>query len=157
MEIKYNLAQCNAAKMRAPLTDPSMKAFADLLAPINQLADESPGFVWRLEDYEGNATAIRAYDDELILFNMSVWKSVEDLKNYTYKTAHAHVYRDRSQWFEKNSRPSYALWWIIEGHIPTIDEAKARLEHLINNGPSDYAFDFKHIYPPSAKTEGVTG
>jgi hypothetical protein len=53
--------------------------FVANLAPVNALADTAPGFVWRLEDESGDATSIRAFDDELLIINMSVWESIEAL------------------------------------------------------------------------------
>jgi hypothetical protein len=144
-----HLAQINIGRMKAPLEDPSMHVFVSRLAEINALADGSPGFVWRMQDGEGNGnTYLRPYDDERIIVNMSVWKSVEQLRTYTYETAHAAILRQRRDWFEKFDRVALALWWIPAGHIPTMDEAKARLESLEVNGPTPFAFTFKAVFPP---------
>src|ERR1700682_2002993 len=96
-----HLAQVNIGRMKAPLDSAVMEGFVARLDEINALADGSPGFVWRLQTSEGNATYLRPYDDDRILFNLSVWASIEHLKNYVYKTAHAELIRDRKQWFEK--------------------------------------------------------
>ena len=106
---KYHLAQINIARMRAPLTDPIMADFVAQLAPINALADASPGFVWRLQSESGDATSLRPYGAEPILVNMSVWESVEDLRQYVYRSAHTGVLRDRREWFEKFDGAYYAL------------------------------------------------
>jgi hypothetical protein len=65
----------NVARLVAPLDSPEMAEFVAQLAPVNALADRSPGFVWRLQTEAGDSTAIRAFDDPLILVNMSVWES----------------------------------------------------------------------------------
>ena len=140
------MAQSNIARMRAPLDSPIMREFAEQLEPVNRIADESPGFVWRLQGYEGNATAIHAYDDPLILFNMSVWESLFALHEYTYRSAHAAVFRDRKRWFEQQDGPSYAMWWITAGELPSVEDGKQRLEHLRANGASPYAFDFRNRF-----------
>lgn len=67
-----HLAQLNIARMRAPLDDPIMSGFVDQLDHINSVAEQSPGFVWRLQTETGDATAIRIFDDDHILVNMSV-------------------------------------------------------------------------------------
>src|SRR5690348_17444655 len=96
---------------------PVMAGFAARLDEINALAERSPGFVWRLQTEAGNATYLRPYqEDDTILINMSVWESVETLKQYVYRTAHAELLRDRHQWFEKLDRVYTALWWVPAGH-----------------------------------------
>lgn len=146
---KYHLAQLNIARMVAPLDDPAMAGFVARLAEINALADRSPGFVWRLQTEEGNATDLRPYDDDRILVNMSVWESLEALKEFTYKTAHSQVLRGRQQWFEKFEGPYLALWWVEAGHVPTLVEAKVRLDHLREHGPDPHAFNFKITFAPT--------
>ncbi len=118
------------------------------LDEINAIADTSPGFVWRLQTSEGNATDLRPYEDERILVNMSVWESIEQLKHYVYKTTHADLLRQRQEWFEKFTGSYTALWWIPKGHVPTVDEAKKRLAHLEEHGPTAFAFTFKQSFPP---------
>jgi hypothetical protein len=134
--------------MKAPLDDPVMVGFVAQLNEINALADRSPGFVWRLQTSEGNATYLRPYGDDRIIINMSVWESIEALKHYVYRTAHAELLRQRQAWFEKFAGAYIALWWVPIGHIPGIDEAKKRLAHLETYGPSQFAFTFKTIFPP---------
>lgn len=146
--MKVHIAQINIARARMPLDDPGMQGFVNRLDEINALADRSPGFVWRLQTEEGNATYLRPYDDERILVNMSVWESVEALKDYVYKTAHAELLRDRRSWFEKFDGAMLAMWWVPAGHIPSMDEAKKRLAHLEEHGPSQFAFTFKTVQPP---------
>ena len=142
----YYLAQINIARMRAPLTDPIMADFVAQLDTINALAERSPGFVWRLQSEGGNATDIRAFEDPLILVNMSVWTSIEALYDYTYRSSHSGVFRRRKEWFER-LEPVYALWWVPAGHLPDVTEGKARFEQLRQHGPSPEAFHFKHRFP----------
>lgn len=146
----FHIAQVNIARMKVPLDSPQMEGFVSRLDEINALADRAEGFVWRLQTPEGNATYLRPYADERILVNMSVWKSVEALKNYTYRTAHAELLRDRRQWFEQVSEAYLALWWVPASHLPGVDEAKKRLEYLGKNGPTQFAFTFKTIHEPDA-------
>lgn len=144
----FHLAQVNIARMRASLEDPLMAGFVARLGEINALADGSEGFVWRLQGAAGNATYLRPYGDDRILFNLSVWQTVEHLKSYVYRSAHAELIRDRKEWFERFDAPQLALWWVPAGHLPGVDEAKQRLAHLEANGPSQFAFTFRTLHPP---------
>jgi hypothetical protein len=146
--MKFHIAQVNIGRIKGPLDGPVMAGFVSRLDELNALADRSEGFVWRLQTEEGNATYLRPYDDDRILVNMSVWESIEALKTYVYRTAHAELLRDRSQWFEKFEAAYMALWWVPAGHTPSIDEAKKRLAYLEANGPSQFAFTFRSIHPP---------
>ncbi len=143
-----NIVQANVARMRAPLDDPLMAGFVEKLEPLNALADASPGFVWRLQTEEGDATEIDVFGDELILFNMSVWESIEALEAYVYRSSHVETMRKRSDWFERPDKSPFVLWWIEEGQIPTIEEGKARLEKLWADGPSADAFTFRTRFDP---------
>ena len=136
------------------MEDAIMAGFVNRLDEVNALADRSPGFVWRLQTSAGNATYFRPYDDDRILVNMSVWESVETLKLYVYQTVHAELLRQRRQWFEQFSGAYTALWWVPAGHIPGVDEAKKRLAHLQEHGPTQFAFNFKTIFRPMKNISG---
>jgi Domain of unknown function (DUF3291) len=145
---RYHVAQVNIGKVRAPVEDPIMAEFRKNLDAINALADKSPGFIWRLQTTAGNATYFRPYEhDDRILMNMSVWKNVESLRHFVYRTAHAEFLRRRHEWFEKFVGIHTALWWVPIGHLPSIDEATKRLAHLEKYGPTEFAFTFKQTFP----------
>jgi Domain of unknown function (DUF3291) len=146
----YHIAQVNLGRIRAPLDDARMVGFMSRLDEINALADRSPGFVWRLQTNEGNATYFRPYpEDDQILLNMSVWESIGVLKDYVYRTAHAELLKHRHEWFENFSGAYMALWWVPVDHIPGIDEAKKRIAHLNAHGPTQFAFTFKQTFEPN--------
>ena len=142
----WQVAQFNVARMRWPLDHPSMGGFVDRLDEINALAEGSPGFVWRLQDESGDATAIRTFGEQFIV-NMSLWQSIEALFDFTYRTAHAGVFKLRKHWFEVPSEAHLALWWQPAGAAPTPEEGRARLEHLRAHGPSVRAFTLKRRFP----------
>jgi len=144
----YYLAQINIALMKATLEDPIMAEFADALNEVNAVADRSPGFVWRLQSSSGNATDIRAYSDPKMLVNLSVWQSIEQLKVYVYQTLHGEFFVRRRQWFDKYPGEHFVMWWIPVGKLPTVAEAKAKLEHLAQYGDSPEAFTFAKSFPP---------
>ena len=68
----HHLGQFNVARVLAPVDSAQLADFVAALDPINALAESSPGFVWRLQTDEGNATAVRPFDDDMILVDMSV-------------------------------------------------------------------------------------
>ena len=139
----HHLAQLNVARARTPLDAPEMAGFMALLDPVNELADASPGFVWRLEDEDGNATSIRAFDDDRVIVNMSVWESIDALWSYVYEGAHMEVMRRRREWFRTFGSPAIVLWWLPAGELPTVAEGKRRLALLEARGPTPDAFTFK--------------
>jgi hypothetical protein len=145
--MSWELAQLNIGRMKAPPEDPLIADFMAALEPINALADAAPGFVWRLQTEDGNATAIRPYDDDLMLVNMSTWASLEALADYVYRSLHRDVMVQRRKWFEKMDELFVVLWWVPAGHLPSVDEAKSKLEHLRANGPTPDAFTFREPFP----------
>ena len=148
---EWHLAQINIGRLNYPVDDPRVAEFMDNLDPINELAEQSPGFVWRLKDDSGNATGIRAFDDETILPNLTVWQSLDALKDYVFKTDHARFLRRRREWFQAmDDMPVLTMWWIPAGHVPTLEEAKERIDHLAEHGPSAYAFTFRPTFDPPA-------
>jgi hypothetical protein len=143
----FHLAQVNIGRLLAPIDDPLIADFVAQLDAVNALADASPGFVWRLKDESGNATAIPAFDDPRMIINMSVWESLEALRDYVYRSDHTKVLTRRRDWFEKLDRPHLALWWLPAGILPTVEEAKRRLQILAERGPSPDAFTFRDRFP----------
>jgi hypothetical protein len=148
----YHLAQCNIGRLRAPLDSPVLAGFVSALEPINQLADRSPGFVWRLQTDDGDATSIRPFADDMLLVNMSLWESLDALADFTYGTRHRDVMRRRRQWFERLDDAYLVLWWVPAGTVPTVAEAKERLETLRRLGPSPEAFTFRSPFPSPDST-----
>ena len=152
--MEYQLAQVNTAKMNADLDDPIMSGFVQRLDEINTLAEGSKGFVWRLQTEEGDATYLRPFDDARILFNMSVWETLEDLRGYVYASKHIELLKSKASWFAKLGEPHLALWWVNKGHIPSVEEALEKLKVIKANGPSAEAFTFAKPYPKPALTIG---
>ena len=146
MSAKFELAQVNFGRLRAPIDHPMIKDFVDNLAPINALAEASPGFVWRLTGEGDDATDIKPFEDPLMAMNMSVWTDIPSLGAYVYRSDHVRIMRRRREWFEHMDL-FMVLWWVPAGHRPTIDEAKAKLALLEADGPTPEAFTFKVPFP----------
>lgn len=150
MSREFHLAQANIAKMRAPLDDPLMAGFVNRLDELNAIADAAPGFVWRLEAEEGEVSPVARFSGERVLFNLSVWESIEALEAYVYQTNHVTAVQKRAEWFERPSKSPFVLWWISAGHIPSEQEAEQRFEMLWQDGPTVDAFSFRTRFEKEA-------
>lgn len=156
----HELAQVNIARMSYPLDDPRLKDFVDGLRPVNALADSAPGFVWRLQTEDGDATAVRAFEPETrdsagVLVNMSVWTSVEALAAFAFSGAHLAIMKRRREWFRPVREVMTALWWVPAGHRPSTADAEERLHRLRVEGPTPYAFTLRRHFP-APDTTGST-
>jgi len=153
---KYQLAQLNIATLKAPLDSPELKDFVDNLDRINALAEASPGFLWRLTDDGNDATSLRPLGDNVIV-NMSVWRDVESLKDYTYRSAHVEILKRKREWFTHMAEAHLVFWWVPAGHRPTMVEAATRLATLREKGPTAEGFTFARAFaapdadPPGAR------
>jgi hypothetical protein len=143
----YELAQLNIGVIKGTMDSPVMADFAANLDRINALADRSPGFVWRLQTEEGDATAIRPFNNDNMLVNMSVWRDLDSLHKYVYSSAHVDVMRRRREWFERMPEAFLVLWWVPRDHRPSVVEAIAKLEALRARGPTADAFTFRQPFP----------
>jgi len=150
----YHIVQANVARGRAPLTDPVMRDFVEQLEYINSVADRAPGFVWRLQTDDGDATAIRVFDDPSMIFNMSVWESVEQLYEFVFRSDHLGPVKDRRAWFTKMDRPHSVLWWTPAGRLPTVTDAEQKLMLLHERGPSPAAFTFAELFDSAGRPIG---
>jgi hypothetical protein len=146
--VDFHIAQINIGRARGPVDGPMLADFMALLDPVNALADASPGFVWRMQTEEGNNTALRPYDDDRIIVNMSTWASIDALWQFVYGGMHLEVMRRRREWFQRFESTYLGLWWVPAGTIPTMDDAKLRLASLDERGPTPYAFTFKQRFAP---------
>jgi hypothetical protein len=142
---QYELAQLNIAIMKEPLESPGMADFVANLDRINALAEQSAGFVWRLQTEEGDATALRPMG-ETTLVNMSVWQDVASLSAFVFRSAHVEIMRRRRQWFEPMSDAYVVLWWVPKGHLPSIAEASGKLALLRQKGSTPEAFTFRQAF-----------
>lgn len=140
----YILAQLNIAKLAYPLESPELTDFVDNLDLINSLAENSDGFIWRLQTPAGNATDIDVFGPNIIV-NMSTWRDVDALKHFVYNTVHKQFIKRRQEWFT-TIESHVVLWWIPTGTEPTVEEAKQKLNLLAENGPSVGAFDLAEIF-----------
>ncbi|MEP6960690.1 MAG: DUF3291 domain-containing protein [Acidobacteriota bacterium] len=150
----YQLAQVNIARFRAAPGDPQVAGFVARIAEMNGLAESSEGFVWR---FEGSLAAEHAplfeeyfqpFDPELTLLNMSVWRSVEDLRRFVYASRHVELLRGKGEWMVAGERPHLAMWWVEEGAWPSVEEAAERLRGIERDGPSPFAFSFAKVFGP---------
>jgi len=148
MKYDYQIAEINVARMKGVnINDPIMKEFVDNLDCVNYLAEQSDGFIWRLQGENNDATSFNPYDDEQVLINISVWESVESLHDYVFKTFHSDFLKRRKEWFQSYGKIHTAMWWVKEGEYPNIQDAVTKLDELQKNGPSELVFNFKKVFP----------
>ena len=144
---EYQLAQLNIARLRAPIDSPVLADFVAELDRINALAEASPGFVWRLQDESGDATALRPFGEELLI-NLSVWQDMQSLHGFVFRSDHAEIMRRRREWFERSLEAYLVLWWVPVGHQPDLAEAGDRLRIMRRRGPCPEAFSFRSAHSP---------
>jgi hypothetical protein len=145
----HHLAVFNIGRITAPLDSPQLKPFMDGLDHLNALGEQAPGFVWRyIAEGTNNATAARPYDDDEVIVNFGVWESREQLWDFVYRSEHLDFLRRRRDWFQHLTEPFLVLWWVPAGSIPSIAEAKERLEQLRRDGPTPDAFTFRQPFEP---------
>ena len=143
----HELAQLNVALPLAPLESEVMAEFMGALDRVNALAERSPGFLWRLQDEGGNATALRPMGEDVIV-NLSVWRDVASLSDFVHKSGHVEYLKRRREWFRRIAEAYVVLWWVPAGHRPAIEEGVARLRQLRERGPSAEAFTFRQVFEP---------
>lgn len=144
----YHLAQVNVARFKAALNDPIMKEFVDFLEPVNKFAEDSPGFVWRLQDDQGRSASYieTPFKDEMMAVNISVWEDVDAFKGFVYGSVHSYFLRNKKKWFDMKGNSQFVLWWLPKGELPTLEMAKDKLEFHEKHGDSPSAFTMKSFY-----------
>lgn len=153
--MEHELAQINVARLLAPIDSPAIQEFKSALQAMNLLAESSDGFVWRLVGNTGDATDIQILDDPLVIVNMSVWRDLESLKHYTYKSGHAVYVKRRKEWFRAFGGVSYALWWVPRGHRPDPAEGLQKLVLLESQSATQAAFSFASPFAPPRLSEPI--
>lgn len=147
LPMNYHLAQLNIARFRLPREHPDNSDFIGNLDRVNAIAENQEGFLWRFTGEGNNTLDVNAFDDPNIASNMSLWESLETLGAFVYRNEeHREIMRRRNEWFDKIAF-FLVLWWVEEGHIPTLEEAKEKHEHLVAQGSTKKAFTFKNPFP----------
>jgi hypothetical protein len=144
---RFEIAQLNVGRAMGPMDGPVMADFVARLDEINGLAEASPGFVWRLKGDNNNATELHYTDDPRFIVNLTVWRSIDELRAFTYASHHSELFKRRFEWFERSETPTMTMWWQPAGTIPDIHDALRRLRHLADHGPTPEAFTFKQRFP----------
>lgn len=151
----FELAQVNISRLLAPLDSPQLAEFMAALDEVNASGEAAPGFRWRLQTEDGNATAVQAFgwdvaDSYGVIVNLTVWSSVDALANWAFSGSHLAIMRRRREWFARAAEATTALWWVPAGHRPSTDEAEERVRHLRRHGPTASAFTFRRPFPSPA-------
>jgi len=156
MTAAFHLAQVNISRLLAPLDSELLRDFVDALDPVNAAGEAAPGFVWRLQTEDGDATAVRIFDDPDIIVNLTVWTDLKSLGDFAFGSGHVEIMRRRRTWFARPTEAMVALWWIPAGTRPTVRDAEERLVALRQNGPTPFAFTMRTPFPaPGAAADVV--
>ena len=138
----HYIVQANFAVWKENIGQGLVQEFTSQIEHVHEEAENAKGYVWRYIDDPDPKRIERVFGIERIIFNMSVWESIDDLKEFTYKNLHSDVMRKRAQWFDHLAQHTLVLWWVKVGHMPTAEEAKARFDMLERLGPTPEAFTF---------------
>jgi hypothetical protein len=139
-----HLAELNIAVPKYPLDDPRMADFMNNLQRINELGASMPGFVWIHKDDTGHAMHMPTPWPDAAA-NLTVWEGAEQLEHFVWNTVHKRFYNRKHEWFNAMKSHHFVMWWVEEGHRPTLQEAKERLDYYDKNGNSDHAFGWGHL------------
>jgi hypothetical protein len=139
----HHLAELNIGRLLAPIDDPRVAEFMGALDQVNGLGKRMPGFVWMMEGSgapgTGNTENCIAGDPQSVA-NLTVWTDIASLEQFVWNTVHRQFYQRRAAWFEVLDAMHFVMWWVPQGHRPTLKEGLERLEHLRANGASEQAF-----------------
>jgi len=143
-----HLAEMNIGRLLAPTDDPRVKDFMDNLDRINGLGKRMPGFVWMMEGSgepgTGNTDAKLDGDPQFVA-NLTVWETPQALSTFVYDTLHARFMDRKAEWFAVLDTPHFAMWWIEEGHIPTLQEGRDKIALIAEQGDSAQAFGWSYM------------
>jgi Domain of unknown function (DUF3291) len=158
----WELAEINIARLKASVDDPALAGFMAALDPLNAAAEASPGFVWRLQTEDGNATAVQAFQWDTdgsagVIVNLTVWASLDELAAYVYGDMHKQIMRRRREWFHLMREAYTTCWWVPAGHRPSTGEAEDRIRHLRAHGPTPHAFTLQASFPPPGGPDAAAG
>lgn len=136
------IAHFNFARLKIALDDQSLNDFLRGRGSIRRIAERCDGFIWKQEAGAGEAGV---ENDPSMLLSLSVWRSPEALRHFAWNTLHQRFWARRSEWFERMTAPTFAMWWVLPDHRPDHAEAWARIEHLRTHGETDQAFGWNFL------------
>jgi len=139
------VAHLNVIRFRFDPDAPELADFRRAIGTVHAVADRAPGFVWRLPDDDpapANDPARVFGSTARLGATLTVWASVWSLDQFTHNSLHGVYLKRRGEWMEAQSQPSYVIWPVVEGHIPTLEEGRDKLAQFTSEGPGPQAFDF---------------
>jgi hypothetical protein len=140
------LAELNVGRLRGNTDDPIVAEFMENLDRINGLGKRMPGFVWMMEGAAGAGnTEAKIDDDPRYVPNLTVWETAAQLETFVFKTLHAKFMERRAEWFEALETMHFVMWWVPDGHKPTLAEALAKLAQLQSDGETPAAFGWDYL------------
>lgn len=140
------LAELNIGRLIAPQDDPRVADFMTNIARINGLGKRMPGFVWIMEGEAAQGNTATSIDgDPQYIPNLTVWETAAQLETFVFDTLHAKFMERRAEWFEVLGDMHFVMWWVPDGHQPTLTEALAKLDCLRTHGETADAFGWTYL------------
>ncbi len=156
---RHHLAELNFGTLRYDWDDPRVRDFVDGPDLVNSLAERSPGFVWRLTD---DAMAVEQTGpngafgvNPRVASTLSVWVDAGALARFVWNTVHKQFYARRAEWYDAVGNSNLVLWWVPEGHRPSMAEGLSRHRQLLTHGPSETAFGWDWVKPAATSDEAT--
>ncbi|MEP3630612.1 MAG: DUF3291 domain-containing protein [Hyphomicrobiales bacterium] len=141
-----HIAELNLSEWKIDANSDAARGFLDNVDKVNAVADRAKGFVWRLLDEQRDEFGRNPVcDTDNVLMTLSVWESAEDLEDFVWNTVHKRIYNRKNDWFGKMTGHELIMWWVDEGDIPTLENARERMDHLNEFGNTDFAFGWDHL------------
>lgn len=139
------IAQLNISVWNVDPRSDAASPFIDNIGRVNALAERSEGFIWRLLDEGRDEKGRTVLGGPETILTLSVWQSAQYLEAFAFNTVHRKIYERKAEWFAKLQSHHLVMWTIEDRYLPTLDEAKQRLDHLDKHGNTDFAFDWAHL------------
>jgi len=153
------LAFMTVGLLYEPFGHPRVQGFVDRIPGVYDAADTSDGFIARstrdLNTFThswGEILAPKCFgmpEGSKVASTLSLWENIESVAAFAYHGAHGEAMSKRKEWFEDISVPEYVAWWVEDGHRIDWKEACERLDHLHENGPTPFAFNFAKPFDQS--------
>jgi hypothetical protein len=140
-------------KLNHPYEHPASQDFYEVGFKVMRQASVSGNLIEEFSP-DGVPTPEEAKGDGFPVQTLTVWRSLESLYQFTYSGRHSQALRNRSKWMEsyKEKYPSYVVWWTEDVKEVSWEEAFKRYSYYSQNGPSPFAFDFKHPFNEKGET-----
>jgi len=151
----YHLAHLNWGRLRYGWDDPRTAPFSNAIDTVNQIAERSDGFLWRLQDEAMEAEQVGpdgAFGgDPLVASTLSIWRDAASFVQFVRHTVHARFMTRAGEWFLPGES-GLVLWWCHKTARPTVQDGLMRHRMMCEIGPSSDAFGWAELGYPDQRS-----